>query len=218
MVRFLQLHVCTIYVTGVFQSNRLIIVITQYDQVSGSSELSDTDEEITEEGVKKQTCQFVHKACPGVKFSPDDVLLVSGRWAYHARMLAVTPPHGPTQRANEKFQATVKRLLRDVPNTTCGQGEDPTVSFDKLGGDELSAKLEEASGIATLEARYFKFHTSKTNDLQGALTLSIGPALHGYNRWHLPLKENMHSAKTTQQKICIFVAFSGGMCLPRCMG
>ena len=145
-------------VTGVFQGNRLIIVITQFDQVSGSAELSDTDEEITEETVKKQTCQFVHKACPGVKFSPDDVLLVSGRWAYHARMLAATPPHGPTQCAHDGFQARVKRLLRDVPNSTCGQGEDPNVSFDKLGDAELSAKLEEASGIATLEARYFKFH------------------------------------------------------------
>ena len=170
-------------ITGVFQGNRLIIVITQFDQVSGSAELSDTDEEITEEGVKKQTCQFVHKACPGVKFSPDDVLLVSGRWAYHARMLAVTPPHGPTQCAHDKCQGIVKRLLRDVPNSTCGQGEYPTVSFDKLGGDELSAKLEEASGIATLEARYFKFHILlvyysitlvRQMVLQGALSQSLG--------------------------------------------
>lgn len=170
-------------VTGVFQGNRLIIVITQYDQVSGSAELSDTGEEITEEEVKKQTCQFVYKACPGIKFSPDDVLLVSGRWAYHARMLAVTPPHGTTQSAYDKCQGIVKRLLRDVPNSACGQGEDPTVSFDKLGGDELSAKLEDASGIATLEARYFKLHILlvyysitlvRQMVLQGALSQSLG--------------------------------------------
>ena len=141
--------------TGAFKGNRLIIVVTKFDLVSQSAKDSDTCEEMTEEKVKKQVCQFVHKAC-GVEFSNDDVLVVSGKWAYNARMLAMTPEHGPapTQSAYKKYQANVKKYLRDVPNATCGQGEHPNMSLDKLGDDELSAKLEEASGIITLEERY----------------------------------------------------------------
>ena len=36
------------------------------------------------------------------------------------------------------------------------------MSLDKLGDEELSAKLEEASGIAALEARYFKYLDAET--------------------------------------------------------
>ena len=139
------------FLTGVFHDNRVIIVITKFDEVNRSS---DPDEdEVTEGKVKEEACQFVREACPGATISPDDVLPVSGRWAYNARILANTGPHEPTH--NDR-QAAVKRYLRDVPNSTCGQGEDPNMSLDKLGDDELSAKLEEASGIAALEERYFK--------------------------------------------------------------
>ena len=140
--------------TGVFKGNRLIIVVTKFDKTIDSADLSDSNEEMSEEKVKKRACQFVHKACD-VEFSPDDVLVVSGSWAYCARMLDMTPPYGPTQCAHKRYQANVKKCLRGVPNSTCGQGEDLNVSLDKLGDDELSAKLEEASGIAALEERYF---------------------------------------------------------------
>lgn len=56
----------------------------------------------------------------------------------------------------------MKKCLHEVPNSTCGQGEDPNMSLDKLGDEELSAKLEEASGIAALEARYFKYLDAET--------------------------------------------------------
>ena len=151
-------HVCILF-TGVSKDNRLIIVVTKFDQVILLSKDSDTCEEmteeiVTEEEMKKQACQFVHKAC-GVEFSNDDVLVVFGIWAYYARMLAMTPPYGPTLIAHRRYQAIAKKYLCDVPNTTRGQGEDPNMSLDKLGDDVLSAKLEEASGIITLEERYF---------------------------------------------------------------
>lgn len=139
------------FLTGVFCDNRVIIVITKFDLVNQSS---DPDEdEVTEEKVKEETCQFVSKACAGVDISPDDVLPVSGRWAYNARMLANTGPEEPN---HHKFQTIVKSCLGDVPNATRGQGEDPNMSLDKLGDDVLSTKLEEASGIITLEERYFQ--------------------------------------------------------------
>ena len=137
--------------TGVFQGNRLVIVITKFDQQSGSAYLSGTGEEITEEQVKKQTCQFVREACTGVDISPDDVLPVSGRWAYNARMLANTPPHEPN---HHKCQTSVKICLLAIRDQACGEGEDLNTSLDELPDHKLIAKLEEASGIATLEARY----------------------------------------------------------------
>ena len=142
--------------TGVFKGNRLIIVVTKFDLALNLAKDADPPEEMTEEKVKKKVYQFVHKNC-GVEFSSDDVLVVSGSWAYNARMLDMTPPYGdgPTQQAHQKYLNAVKKCLRDVPNATCGQGEDPNMSLDKLGDDELSAELEKASGIITLEARYF---------------------------------------------------------------
>lgn len=136
--------------TGVFQGSRLIIVVTQFDRVNEHSDPDDDpDDEITDERVKEQTCQIVRKACPEAKISHDDVLLVSGRWAYHARLLATTPSLAPT---HSKCQEDVKKFLRALPNLTRGQGED----LDKLKDETLSEKLEKASGIATLEARYSK--------------------------------------------------------------
>ena len=139
------------FLTGVFRDNRVIIVITKFDLVNQSSD-SD-DDEVTAGKVKEETCKFVSKACPGATILPDDVLPVSGWWAYNARMLANTAPEEPI---HNRCQANAKKCLRDVPNATRGQGEDPNMSLDKLGDDELSAKLEEASGIITLEERYFQ--------------------------------------------------------------
>ena len=132
--------------TGVFQDNRLIVVITKFDE-----QLADTDEEITEGEVKEETCQFVSKACPGATILPDDVLPVSGRWAYHARMLAMTERQ---KVAHQKCQDKVKKCLHDVRSQPCGEGEKLSTSLDELPDDVLSAKLEQASGITTLEARY----------------------------------------------------------------
>lgn len=132
--------------TGVFQDNRLIVVITKFDE-----QLADTDEEITEGEVKEETCQFVQKACPGATISPNDVLPVSGRWAYYARMLAMTGRQEPT---HQRYYNEVMRCLHNVRGQPCGEGEKLNTSLDPLTDDELSAKLEEASRITTLEARY----------------------------------------------------------------
>ena len=147
--------------TGVFQGSRLIIVVTQFDRVNEHSDPDDDpNDEITDECVKEQTCQIVRKACPEAKISHDDVLLVSGRWAYHARLLAMTPSQDPT---HSRCQDDVKKFLCALPNLTRGQGED----LDKLKDDELSEKLEKASGIATLEARYSKIFMFPRPIIQG---------------------------------------------------
>ena len=117
-------------------------------------ELSDIDEEITKEYVKRKTCQFVHEICPSAEISHEDVLPVSGRWAYYARMLAISDA---SLFSHARYYDNVRKSLREVPNPTCGLEDDPYTCLDKLGDDVLSAKLEDASGITTLEERYSCF-------------------------------------------------------------
>ena len=133
-----------------FEGNRLIIVITKFDQQSELVELYDTEEEITEEDVKEQTCQFVRGICPSAKISHDDVLPVSGRWAYHARMLASTPRH---HAMHSRYNEIVKSCLCAGPNPTRGQEEDLYTCLDEYEDHELSKKLEEVSGVTKLEER-----------------------------------------------------------------
>ena len=122
-------------------------MITQFDRPSWSGDLSDTEEEISEEEAKEKTCQFVRKICPSAKISHDDVLPVSGKWAYHARMLANSSPWELT---HYRCQSNVRKCLADVPNRMCAQGEDP---YAVLEDSKLSTELEKASGITVLEAR-----------------------------------------------------------------
>ena len=144
----LNTQVCMLF-TGIFTDSRLVIVISKYDDaLRMSAELSD---DIKEENVKEEACKFVQEACPNAKISPNDVLPVSGRWAFHARMLATTPPHKP---GHETWKKLVKKSLDEVPNATSGQEEEPSTSLVNLEDGELSAMLDKASGIANLEARY----------------------------------------------------------------
>ena len=149
--------------TGVFTDNRLVIVISKYDDaLKMSAEFSD---DINEENVKTEACKFVQEACPGAKISPNDVLPVSGRWAYHARMLAITSRNKP---GHEKCWELAKKSLDEIPNATSGQGEKPSTSLVNLEDHELSAILEKASGIANLEARYV-YCMSNSVDTAGVL-------------------------------------------------
>ena len=139
--------------TGLYKGISLIVVITQIDRVIESAGYFDTDEEITVEQVKKQTCQFLREVCPTVVISHDDVLVVSGRWAYLARMLANTYPHEST---HSSCRLAVIRCLNSARNID----ESPNMSLNLLPDNELSAKLEAASGIAALEQRYPMFMLS----------------------------------------------------------
>ena len=157
LVALYQMHaMCVAHCTGVFDDNRLIIVITKFDLVRVSQsediteETEDPAEEITEDKVKEATCRSVSNACYGARISPDNVIPVPGTWAYHARMLAKV---NLQSRNREKLRKIVVKGL-EVCDITCGQGEKPSTSLVKLGDHELSAKLEGFSGITNLEARY----------------------------------------------------------------
>ena len=140
-----------VHCTGVFEDNRLIIVITKFDlvHVSQSEDYNEEEitEEITEEKVKAATCLYVSRACQGARISPANVIPVSGRWAFHARMLAMNRQHESSRR---RCRQNVEKCLAEVPSPTCGQEEKPST---RLEDNELSTKLEIASGIANLEVR-----------------------------------------------------------------
>ena len=70
---------------GVFEDRRLIIVVTKFDR---TVDPDDTDEKITVEKVQEKVCQSVREACPDAKISFDDVVPLSGLWAFQAQMLA----------------------------------------------------------------------------------------------------------------------------------
>ena len=175
-----------VHCTGIFDDNRLIIVITKFDlvRVSQSEDyteeettediteeiVEETAEEITEDKVKEAACLSVSNACHGAKISPDNVIPVSGRWAFHARMLARSHP-GSTN--HKRCRQIVMKCLGEVCDLTCGQGEKPSTSLVKLEDHELSARLEEFSGIANLEVRYSTYLLSKFTFHMTARVVSV---------------------------------------------
>ena len=133
---------------GVFEDRRLIIVVTQFDR---TTEPDSTDEEITVEKVQEEVCQSVHEACPDAKISFDDVLPLSGVWAYNARMLAMS---GQDEPGHSTCREAVVRCLSNYQSSPCGQGESPSSSLSKRSDDQLVKELLGISRITNLEARY----------------------------------------------------------------
>jgi len=133
---------------GVFEDRRLVIVVTQFDR---TVEPDDTDEGITVEKVQEKVCQSVRKACPDVNISVDDVLPLSGLWAYHARMLAMSHPD---EREYSKYRRKAEKYLSDYQSFPCGQGENQSTCLRNQSDDELATKLLDISRFASLEGRY----------------------------------------------------------------
>ena len=125
-----------------------MIVVTQFDR---TVEPDDTDEGITVEKVQEKVCQSVRKACPDVNISVDDVLPLSGLWAYHARMLAMSHPD---EREYSKYRRKAEKYLSDYQSFPCGQGENQSTCLRNQSDDELATKLLDISRFASLEGRY----------------------------------------------------------------
>ena len=130
---------------GVFEDRRLIIVVTKFDQII---EPDGTGEEITVEQVQEAVCQSVSEACPNVKISVDDVLPLSGMWAYNARMLAISHADEPGYTA---CRDCVVRILSN--HSPCGQGESPSSYLSKRSDDQLVVQLMDISRLSSLEER-----------------------------------------------------------------
>ena len=124
-----------------------MIVVTQFDR---TVEPDDTDEGITVEKVQEKVCQSVRKACPDVNISVDDVLPLSGLWAYHARMLTCQSEELERQRCRQD----VERCLQNYRSLPCGLGKSLSSQLTVQNGDEPAKTLLDASEFASLETRY----------------------------------------------------------------
>jgi len=132
---------------GILEGRRLIIVVTQFDRTYGPN---NTGEEITVQEVYEKVCQLVSEACPDVKISCDDVLPVSGLWAYNARML-MSHPDGPE---HDNYRRSVEWCLPQCQSLPCGQGQSWSSYFTDKSDDELAKQLLDVSGLASIEERY----------------------------------------------------------------
>ena len=111
------------------------------------------NEEITVEKVHRRVQQLVSKACPDVTLSVDDVLPLSGLWAFNARML-MSHPDGPE---HDIYRRNVVWCLTQNQSLPSGQHESRSSCFLGKTDDELAKQLLDVSGFARLEARYRKF-------------------------------------------------------------
>lgn len=106
--------------------------------------------EITVQEVYAKVHQLVSEACPHVKISRDDVLPVSGLWAYNARML-ISHPDGPER---DNYRRSVEWYLSQCQSLPCGQGESRISHFTRKSDDELAKQLLDVSGLDSIEKRY----------------------------------------------------------------
>lgn len=132
---------------GIFEDRRIIIVVTQFDQAYMPN---NTSEEITVQKVYKKVDQLVSEACPNVKISHDDVLPVSGLWAYNARML-MSHPDGPE---HDSYRRSVEWCLSLYPSLPSGQGQSRSSYFTGESDDKLAKQLLDVSGLDSIEERY----------------------------------------------------------------
>ena len=134
---------------GVFEDRRLIIVVTKFDR---TVDPDDTDEKITVEKVQEKVCLSVREACPDAKISFDDVVPLSGLWAFQAQMLAMSQPDD--EDGYRRHRDRVVRSLSQYQPFPCGQGESLGSALAKQSDDQLVQALVDASGLAGLKERY----------------------------------------------------------------
>jgi len=141
---------------GVFEDRRLIIVVTQFDRTVEPDGID--EEEITVEKVQEKVCQSVREACPDAKISFDDVVPLSGLWAFQAQMLAMSQPDD--EDGYRRHRDRVVRSLSKYQPFPCGQGESLGSALAKQSDDQLVQALLDASGLAGLKERIHNVTTS----------------------------------------------------------
>ena len=120
---------------GVFTDRRLLVVVTHFD-VSYTNMME--DQVLSPDVVREQVDEAVKAATEGnVSLMKDDVVLVSGMWAFAARKLLYTHDNDP------KLMHKAREYLMDF-------GINPSTV---TSAQDLARQLEEASGITSVEQR-----------------------------------------------------------------
>ena len=131
-----------------FRDGRLLIAVTHFDKYYTSVE----DDKLTVENIRQTVCKNVRDAV-GECIPEDMVVPVSGSWARSARRLTCNP-------ADESEKKIAMRFLHFYDEEPCGQ-DDPK-SLERSASLLIASKLEKASRIQELEARYFVIPTMAT--------------------------------------------------------
>ena len=120
---------------GVFTDRRLLVVVTHFD-VSYTQEME--DQVLSPDVVREEVYKVVKAATEGnFSLTKDDVVLVSGMWAFAARKLLYTHDDDPN-------------LMRKVRMYLVDFGKNPSTG---TSAQDLARQLEEASGITSVEQR-----------------------------------------------------------------
>ena len=121
--------------SGVFTDRRLLVVVTHFDK-SYTQEME--DQVLSQDQVREQVYNAVKGATEStVLLTKDDIVLVSGMWAYVARKLLYTHDDDPN-------------LKRRAQNYLMDFGTNPSTA---ISTQDLAKQLEEASGITSVEQR-----------------------------------------------------------------
>jgi len=132
------------YDQGVFEDRRLIIVVTKFDQTNPPYDTDPTSVET----VYKKVCELVSKACPDATIRCDDVLPLSGLWAFSAQML-MSHTCGP----EHNYRRMAEQVLSQYQSVPCGEDESKSSCLTKKKDDELAKKLLSLSKFGSLKAR-----------------------------------------------------------------
>ena len=136
--------------------DRLIVAVTKFD-TQYTTNPCESDDVLSMDDVKQVTVEYIRKAVgPGVPVSEDIVVPLSGLWAHTARELAKYPPRNyqyDESHSSHRFLRIAKEYLQKYPSSTGGEC-DHGAALDILQSEEIADRLEEASGIRELEARY----------------------------------------------------------------
>ena len=120
---------------GVFTDRRLLVVVTHFD--ASYTNMID-DQVLSQDEAREEVYKAVQTATKGnVSMTKDDVVLVSGMWAFAARKLLYTCDDDPN------LMRTAREYLMDF-------GINPSTA---TSAQDLARQLEEASGITSVEQR-----------------------------------------------------------------
>ena len=120
---------------GVFTDRRLLVVVTHFD-VSYTNMMD--DQVLSQDEAREEVYKAVKTATKGnISMTKDDVVLVSGMWAFAARKLLYTHDEDPN------LMRTAREYLMDF-------GINPSTATST---QDLARQLEEASGITSVEQR-----------------------------------------------------------------
>lgn len=128
------LVIINLFSSDIFHEDRLVAVVAKFDRTyeDGGS--------VTQEKVTSKIHAQVLSATSGLEIKRSSILPVSGKWAFHARLM-----ESPNHNNQARFQGIT--YLAMYPDAVCGQ-------IESLPTEVIAGQLMGASKIQLLEERF----------------------------------------------------------------